>query len=193
MVARSPVLYAIVTGAPSAAGIGTLVTAAQTDGWTVGVIATPSAAPFLDRRQLNELTGFPVVTEHRAPGGPEPLPPSDAVVVAPATANTIAKLATGIADTLATGRCAQAIGAGAPVLVAPFGTREHLTHPAIVAAIETLRSWGVRVLDGSEVASLPEKGPTATAADCVDWLRVWCAVREHSGRAAVVAPGSDPR
>ncbi|MGW6424845.1 flavoprotein [Nocardia sp. NPDC055053] len=177
MVTKSPVLHAIVTGAPPAGGVGALVSAAQADGWRVGVIATASALPFLDIEALTAMTGYPVPHTFRSVGEPEPLPPADAVILAPATANTIAKLATGVSDTLATGRCAQAIGAGVPLVVVPFSTRDHLAHPAIAIAMSSLRAWGVTVLFGEQVCPLPAGGPTSGAAEAFPWRLAWDRVR----------------
>lgn len=188
MVTDSPMLYAIVTGAPPAGGVGALVCAAQADGWQVGIIATPSAMPFLDVEALIAMTGYPVLYTFRAPTEPEPLPPPDAVVVAPATANTIAKLAAGLSDTLATGRCAQAIGAGIPLVVVPFSTRDHLAHPAIVAAMSSLRAWGVTVLYGEQVCSMPAGGPTSAAPESFPWRLAW----DHL-RAECEGPDNDQR
>lgn len=193
MVKASPVLHAIVTGAPPAGGVGALVAAAQADGWQVGIISTPSALPFLDVDALIAMTGYPVVHSFRSPTEPEPLPPPDAVVVAPATANTIAKLATGISDTLATGRCAQAIGAGIPLVVVPFSTRDHLAHPAIVTAMSSLRAWDVTVLYGEQVCSLPAGGPTSHVAGAFPWRLAWDHARTEYTRAQCERPDNHQR
>jgi phosphopantothenoylcysteine decarboxylase/phosphopantothenate--cysteine ligase len=65
------------------------------------------------------------------------------VVVAPATANTIAKLAHGLADDLVSTLC---LATEAPILAAPAMNRVMWSHPATQANIETLRSRRVRIL-----------------------------------------------
>jgi hypothetical protein len=67
-------------------------------------------------------------------------------VVAPATFNTVNKLATGISDILALGLLNEAIGAGQPVIAVPFANRDLARHPVFTASIATLRSWGVRLV-----------------------------------------------
>lgn len=71
-------------------------------GWRVAVTLTPTAGRWLrmsgEADRLEELTGLPVRDEPRLPGEPRPHPKVDCYVVAPASANSVAKLATGIAD-----------------------------------------------------------------------------------------------
>jgi phosphopantothenoylcysteine decarboxylase len=74
------------------------------------------------------------------------LPPADAVIVAPATVNTINKWAAGICDTLALGILVEAIGMELPVVAVPFSNRAHAAHPAFTENVARLRSWGVTVL-----------------------------------------------
>ena len=101
------VLYVIVCGAGPAGEVGRLVELAQDRNWTVQVIATPSALAFIDIPKLEAQTGRPVRSEYRSPGEPKS-PPADAIIVAPATYNTINKLANGISDTYALGILAEA-------------------------------------------------------------------------------------
>jgi phosphopantothenoylcysteine synthetase/decarboxylase len=74
------------------------------------VIATPSARSFLDAAQLEQLTGTPVRTDYKRPDEPDVFPPPDAIIVAPATFNTVKKWTAGISDTLALGVVCEAIG-----------------------------------------------------------------------------------
>jgi phosphopantothenoylcysteine synthetase/decarboxylase len=112
------------------------------------VIATPSARAFLDMAALEQLTGCPVRVEHRAPGEASPLPPADAMLVAPATFNTINKWAAGVSDTLALGLINEAIGLGVPVVAMPFVNSALAAHPAFMSSVERLRSVGVEVIFG---------------------------------------------
>jgi phosphopantothenoylcysteine decarboxylase len=98
---RRGVLYVIVCGAPPARDAGRLVEFAQAKGWEVCVIATPSARSFINSSALEAATGHPVRSEYKQPDEADVLPPPDAIVVAPATFNTINKWAAGISDTLA--------------------------------------------------------------------------------------------
>lgn len=112
-------LSVVVCGAGPASHVERLVIAAQGRGWSVQVIATPAGLEFIDTGSLATLTGSPVRSQYRQPGEPRSAP-ADAFVVAPATYNTINKLAGGISDTYALGVLAEAIGLGLPVVVMPF-------------------------------------------------------------------------
>ncbi|GIL25757.1 flavoprotein [Actinocatenispora comari] len=161
--AAGPVLYALVCGSPAAAGVGRLVAAAQRDGWRVCVLASPSGRRFLDVPALVAQTGFPVRSEYKSPGAPDLLPEPDAIVVAPATCNTVNKWAAGISDTLLLGIVAEAYGRGLPIVAVPYSNRFHAAHPAFRASLDRLRGWGVRVLFGDDVCPLPLPGETAAA------------------------------
>ncbi|MGH3829669.1 MAG: flavoprotein [Pseudonocardiaceae bacterium] len=106
------VLYVITCATPAARDVSTLVSLAQASGWTVCVIATPSALRFIDPPALEAQTGYPVRSEYKQPGTPDVFPPADAMVVGGASFNTINKWAAGISDTLAVGLLAEAIGLG---------------------------------------------------------------------------------
>jgi phosphopantothenoylcysteine synthetase/decarboxylase len=115
------VLYVIVCGAGPAGDVGRLVELAHDRGWTVQIIATPSALAFIDIPKLEAQTGRPVRSEYRSPGEPKS-PPADAVIVAPATYNTLNKWANGISDTYALGILAEAPGLDIPSPSCPSST-----------------------------------------------------------------------
>jgi hypothetical protein len=134
---------------------------------------------FLDPGPLAEMTGHPVRSDYKRPEAPDILPPPDALIVAPATFNTINKLAGGISDTLALGLLSEAIGTGLPVIAIPFPNQMLARHPAFTASIIALRSWGVRLVYDPERYPLPvpnqgESGsalfPWATARQALDSL-----------------------
>jgi phosphopantothenoylcysteine synthetase/decarboxylase len=154
----SRVLYVITCAAPPARDVGKLVKLAQDDGWDVCVIATPQAVKFLDLTTLEAMTGHPVRSEYKQPDEPDVLPPPDAMVVAPASFNTINKWAAGISDTLALGLLTEAIGKRLPIAALPFTNRAQAAHPAFERSIADLRSWGVGVLYGPDVYELHEPG-----------------------------------
>jgi hypothetical protein len=158
-----PVLYVIACAAPPAAGVGRLVSLAQERGWDVCVLVTPSAQRFTDVAALERQTGHPVRSEYKDPGQPDVLPSADAVIVAPATVNTINKWAAGICDTLALGILVESFGKRLPVVALPSTNRAHAAHPVFTENLAKLRSWGVRVLFGEDVLALPE--PEAGGAD----------------------------
>ncbi|MCM3886789.1 flavoprotein [Frankia sp. R82] len=148
MVADARVLYVVACGGYPAAELPAFVEATQVAGWDVCVVATPAALGFLDVERLAELTGHPVRSHYKRPGEPDVLPPADAFVVAPATFNTINKIAAGISDTLALGLLNEAIGGGRPMVMAPYPNSALAGHPAFAASLESLRGWGVRLVFG---------------------------------------------
>jgi hypothetical protein len=143
--ARRPFLYVIVCAAGIAADVSKLITAAQERDWEVGVIATPVAMNgFFDTAAVEALTGRAIRSTWRTPADPRPFPPPDAVVVAPATFNTINKWAAGIADTLALGTLCEAYGLGVPVAALPCVADALAAHPAYRDSLTRLRAMGVR-------------------------------------------------
>lgn len=145
-----PFLYVVVCAAGIADGVGTLIGDAQRQGWDVGVIATPTAlGGFFDLAAVERATGRPVRSAWRTPATPRPFPPPDAVVVAPATFNTINKWAAGIADTLAVATLCEAYGAGVPTVAVPCVNEQLARHPAYQESVRRLRDMGVRIAEGT--------------------------------------------
>jgi phosphopantothenoylcysteine synthetase/decarboxylase len=140
------VLYVVVCAAPAAADVPSLVRLAQNDGWRVCVIASSMALRFIDSDRLAVLTGEPVCSEFRMPGESPGLPAADAVVVAPATFNTLNKWAAGIADTFAVALLCELMGFGVPILAVPLLKDALARHLAFGRSLDVLRSMGVRVL-----------------------------------------------
>ncbi|MEU8380724.1 flavoprotein [Streptosporangium sp. NPDC048865] len=138
-------LHVIVCAAGAARDVGRLVALAQDEGWTVQVVTTPSALDFVDVPALERQTGRPVRSRYRRPDEPKP-PRADAIVVAPATYNTVNKFAQGIADTYALGLLAEAPGLGIPVVVLPFVNDALATRTPFRRSVESLRAEGVHVL-----------------------------------------------
>ena len=141
------VLAVVVCGAGPATAIGTLIGLARDRGWTVQVIATPAALEFFDRTAIETLTGHPVRSQYATPGAPRSLIP-DAVLVAPATYNTINKWALGISDTYALGVLAETTGLGVPAIVLPFVNSALAGRAPFRRSVESLRAEGVRILLG---------------------------------------------
>ena len=116
-------------------------------GHNVQVVATDAALRFVGKPTLEAISCNPVHTDlyegvaevrHVAIGQA-----ADLIVVAPATAHTIAKLATGLADDLLGNTI---LASTAPVVIAPAMHTEMWQNPATVANIATLRSRGVTIV-----------------------------------------------
>jgi phosphopantothenoylcysteine synthetase/decarboxylase len=150
-------LYVIACGGYPAGQLPAFVGFAQAAGWDVCVIATPDGAKFLDAGLLAGLTGHPVRVQYKQPGEPDVLPPPEAFVVAPATFNTVNKLAHGISDTLALGLLNEGVGQGLPIIAAPWPNAHLARHPVFARSLATLRDWGVTVI--IDPARLPQAGP----------------------------------
>jgi phosphopantothenoylcysteine synthetase/decarboxylase len=176
--ASRPVLYAVVCGSPPARDVGVLVDLAQRDGWDVCVVSTPDGLKFIDIPRLAAQTGHPVRHRYKYPGDPDVLPSPDAIVVAPATVNTINKWAAGIADTLALGLIVEAVGKGLPLAALPFTNVAMAAHPAFLENVGKLRSWGVQVLFGEEVLELHPPGTGESILESFPWDRVLKCVNE---------------
>jgi phosphopantothenoylcysteine decarboxylase len=113
--------------------------------WEVTVLATPSAAtwPFLD--DVPERTGRPLLHRMPLPDEPWPALSPDAILVAPATFNTLNKWATGVNDNLAVGLLNEYLGSGIPIVAAVHVKPELAAHPAFAGNLAVLQAAGVRL------------------------------------------------
>ena len=145
---KKPFLYVVVCAAGVAHDVGKLITAAQEADWDVGVVATPQGLGFIDAKAVEAQTGYPIRSAWRLPGDPRPLPPADAIAVAPATFNTINKWAAGISDTLAVSILCEAYGAGIPTVALPCLNSAQAAHPAYRRSLDQLRAMGVLIGSG---------------------------------------------
>src|ERR1700678_74770 len=108
------ILTIVVCGAGPASTVTTLIGQAIERGWIVQVVATPAALAFFDPAAIKSQTGSPVRSQYSPPGAPRSKIP-DAIIVAPATFNTICKWAFGTSDTYALGILAEMTGMETPV------------------------------------------------------------------------------
>ena len=154
-----PVLYLVACGAYPAGQLPAFVRDTQAQGWDVCVIATPNGLKFLDEGNIAGLSGHPVRTRYKRPDEPDLLPSPDALVVAPATFNTVNKWAQGISDTLALGLLNEAVGLGLPMIAAPWPNAALAAHPVFIRSVGLLREWGVTVL--LDLNRLPRPRSTA--------------------------------
>lgn len=141
------VVYLIGCGTPNVAHYYELIPLLQATSLEVCIILTPSAARFVDEKRLAELTGYPVRSDYKQPGDPDVLPPADALLVYPATFNTMNKWALGISDTLALGLLCEYTGLKLPILAIPVVREGKLAaHPAFPRSLRMLRRYGIHIL-----------------------------------------------
>lgn len=169
LVSGDPALYIVTCGGRPAGDLATYVEQIRADGWDTCVIATPAARQFMRADRLAEASGHVVRYEYKQPDEPDVLPPPDAAIVAPATFNTINKWAAGISDTLALGLLNEAVGTGLPIIAVPFPSVALARHPAFRSNIETLRSWGIRMIFDPERHPLPTPNMGPPAAELFPW------------------------
>lgn len=134
------------------------------EGAEVQVVMTPSAKEFITSVTLASLSGKPVVSEFFSANTGEWHSHvdlglwADLMIVAPATASTIAKMATGVADNML---ITTYLSAKEPVMVAPAMDLDMFAHPTTRRNLTVLRSDGVAVLDspsGELASGLSGKG-----------------------------------
>src|SRR3954471_1080592 len=161
-----------VTGGIAAYKALEVVRLATKAGHAVRVVQTETAQRFVGAASFAALSGAPVLIgeferdpargafpdqvppEHDPPSHLELVRNADVLLVAPASANTIAKLAHGLADNLLT---SAALAATCPVIVAPAMNNHMYEHAATQANLATLRDRGVTVLEPG-VGALGSKG-----------------------------------
>ncbi|GAA3006882.1 flavoprotein [Actinokineospora diospyrosa] len=121
-------------------------------GWRLAITFTPTAGQWMDAvgetGRLQALTALPVRSRSRLPGEPKPYPVPDAFLFVPATANSLAKLALGIADNQALTALGEALGTpGVPVVIRPQAAAAQRAHPVFTRHLDTLREVGCVVSD----------------------------------------------
>lgn len=157
-------VYLVVSAAPPVLRIESMVELLTGAGWNVGLIATPTAASWVDLDAISTRTGCLVRVNARPPGQDKSLPRADAVLAAPLTFNTVNKWAAGFSDSVALGVLNELLSADVPILAAPCVKALLRAHPAYGESIMRLTAAGVRVLDPDTVTS---RGPDGLAA--FDW------------------------
>lgn len=168
-------LALIVCGAPLAARTPDIARAAASAGWDVSVTATMAALPWLDETKIANATGQRLRTEQRPPDQPKQPRPS-AVLVSPATFNTVNKMAVGIADNPACSLLCECVGAGIPLVAVPMVNERLWSHPAWPASLAVLRDAGVTFIDIRTGATDLRAVPPGTGADVVEAFDVSWAV-----------------
>jgi phosphopantothenoylcysteine decarboxylase / phosphopantothenate---cysteine ligase len=173
-----------VTGGIAAYKTATIIRLLVKDGAEVKVIMTDHAKEFITPLTLATLSKNPVLTEFFNPGNGDWNSHvdlglwADIFLIAPATANTIAKMATGVADNLL---LTTYLSVRCPVFVAPSMDVDMLNHPATTINIETLKAFGNSILEpvsGELASGLSGKGRIAEPEDIVKEIRSFFAKKK---------------
>ena len=140
-----------VTGSIAAVKTVELAHELRRQGASVRAVTTDGARSIIHPWALEYATGHDVVTEltgsveHVELCGVDGW--ADVLLVAPATANTVGKIAAAVDDTPVTTCATTALGANVPVVVAPAMHEPMYDHPGVLDAIERVESWGVDFVD----------------------------------------------
>lgn len=192
----SRTILLIISGGIAAYKSLDLIRRLKDEGAQVRCILTEGGAKFITPLSVSALSGQPVFTnlfsedEEERMGHIRLSRETDLIVVAPATANMLAKMAHGLADNLAS---AVLLASNKPVLIAPAMNSMMWQHPATQANIATLASRGVRqVGPASGMLACGEEGAgrLADIDDIVAAIRGYFADNKPlSGRWALVTSG----
>ncbi|AWK08795.1 flavoprotein [Streptomyces spongiicola] len=171
-------LYLFGSAAPPVFDVARVVEDAHGRGWDVCLGLTPTAARWLgdSLSGLEALTGHPVRSEYKLPGQPDAWPKADAILVAPATFNTINAWALGLTERFVVGVVAEGVGKGIPIATMPCVNAAYVQHRAFGRSVAELRSMGVTVLygEGGFVPNQPGQGRP----DAYPWDRALAAAAE---------------
>lgn len=163
-------LSIVVCGAAPTADVGALIRLAQERSWTVRAIPTPDALSFVAAAALESMTGNAVEVGYRSPADTRP-PRPEAVIVAPATFNTVNKAALGITDTHALGVIAEAIGREIPVVMVPWVNAPLAARAPFRRSLDQLRDEGVRIVLREDDAAPRPFGVDSSDGGAFPWKR----------------------
>lgn len=165
-------------------------------GAEVQVIITPSGKEFITPVTLSALSGKPVVSEFFSANTGEWHSHvdlglwADAMVIAPATASSIAKMAHGVADNML---ITTYLSAKAPVFIAPAMDLDMFAHPTTQNNIELLKSYGNHIIEptSGELAShLVGKGRMAEPESIIEKLTAFFATgKDLQGKKMLITAG----
>ncbi|HUP49022.1 MAG TPA: bifunctional phosphopantothenoylcysteine decarboxylase/phosphopantothenate--cysteine ligase CoaBC [Thermoanaerobaculia bacterium] len=172
-----------------------LVRRLQDIGADVQVVLTPNAARFVSPLSLAAVSHHGVILDQWGDPGTggvdhiELARRAELLLIAPATANVLAKLAVGIADDALT---TYALAHRSGLMVAPAMNWSMLQHPTVVGNLETLRARGVEIIDPeSGYLAEGEEGPgrLAEIPVIVERVRAHFATRDLEGKRVLVTAG----
>ena len=166
-------------------------------GAEVQVVITPAGKEFITPVTLSALTGKPVISEFFAQRDGTWNSHvdlglwADAMLIAPATASTIGKMANGIVDNMLV---TTYLSAKAPVFVAPAMDLDMYAHPSTQKNLETLRSYGNHIIEpatGELASHLVGKGRMEEPENIIRQLELYFAAKEGAlaGKTVLITAG----
>ena len=185
-----------ITGSIAAYKAAVLIRLLIKQGAEVQVVITPAGKEFITPITLSALTSKPVISEffaqrdgswhsHVALGQW-----ADAMLIAPATASSIGKMAHGIADNML---ITTYLSMKAPVFVAPAMDLDMFAHPSTTANLDTLRRYGNHIIEPAEgelASHLVGKGRMEEPENIVAYLeRYFAEAQELAGKKIVITAG----
>lgn len=149
-VSAKPNIVFMMTGSIACFKACSLISLLTKSGSNVRTVVSPSALRFIGDSTLEGLTGFPVFKDMYSPSQQMDHISlarwADLLIVCPASANSINKMAAGIADDAVT-TLALANNFKKPLLIAPAMNTEMFLHPATQASLKKLKEWGAAVVE----------------------------------------------
>ncbi len=167
-------------------------------GASVQVVMTEAATQFITAVTMQALSGRPVYLSQWDPREPNTMAhinlsrQADAILVAPASADFIAKLAQGRADELLSLLCLARPAERCPLLVAPAMNREMWAHPATQRNVAQLRADGATVLGpaaGDQACGEVGDGRMLEASELRDELIAFFQPKRLAGRSVLITAG----
>ncbi|HDR4895281.1 TPA: class II aldolase/adducin family protein [Bacillus cereus] len=140
------IIYYILTGARKSKIAHENIEKFRVLGAEVYVILTEEAKQFVSLPLLKRISNHSIRDSFKKDSSEPSLPLEDLIVVAPATYNTVNKIANGVADNLATSLVATAIGRGTPIYIAPNMNVNLWSSPITQNNIEKLKKFGVNIV-----------------------------------------------
>lgn len=169
-------------------------------GAEVQVVMTPNARQFITPVTMSAITGKPVISDFFSANSGEWHSHvdlglwADAMIVAPATASTIAKLANGVADNMLITTYLSS-KKGTPIYVAPAMDLDMMTHPSTCRNLDLLRSYGNHIIeprDGELASHLVGKGRMEEPENIFDFVMRdvrYGIVRDLTGKKLLITAG----
>jgi len=190
---RDKCVVLCITGSVAAVQCSEIARTLMRHGAEVFTVMSPMAQKIIHPYLMEWATGNPVVTEltgkieHVALVGEHPKK-ADLVLVAPATANTISKIACGIDDTTVTSVVSTAFGSNVPMIIVPAMHQSMYNHPVLTENVKKLKALGVEFV-GPRMEE--GKAKIAETKDILDAVIRRLAVRQDlSGLKVLVTTGS---